>query len=227
MIVDGLITIGSPLWATRLGTHHGNLHSDFPYDRVRTWVNFYSGQERVALRPISGRFPDALDICLNRLSSHAAEAYCAHSAVARCVGEIVFGDKDEPEVSLDEDTANSRPSLPARKVDRAWHVPLLSFGYATELTSACRNDSVKLKGRLIAAPAILAERALASYASSAARSTSSSQITAQDLRLHSTRLVARASGKTMTWFPSSSTYTRLPRLIPSTSKCLIRRGESG
>lgn len=95
-----------------------------------------------------------------------------------------------PETALDDESADGGASLPARKVDRAWHVPLLSFGYATEFTSTCRNDLVKLKGRLIAARAILAERALASYASSAAPSTSSSRITPQDLRLHSTKLIA-------------------------------------
>ncbi len=91
--VELFLTIGSPLGMelfSRQLRYEGR--EKFPYDKVELWANAYGVQDPVTMgRGISSIYPPALDLRLPSGVGHDAHHYLGHLAIAKLIGEVVFG----------------------------------------------------------------------------------------------------------------------------------------
>jgi hypothetical protein len=87
------LTIGSPLGMDIFAKHvkpEGTTH--FPYERVDLWANAYGTRDQITrARGIASTYPFALDLRLHPYVTHSAADYMGHPAVARLVGDALFG----------------------------------------------------------------------------------------------------------------------------------------
>jgi pimeloyl-ACP methyl ester carboxylesterase len=91
--VPVFLTVGSPLGMDLFVKHvkmEGTTH--FPVERVDLWANAYGTRDQITrARGIASTYPFALDLRLQPYVTHSAADYMGHPAVARLVGDAVFG----------------------------------------------------------------------------------------------------------------------------------------
>jgi hypothetical protein len=149
LTVDLLLTIGSPLAIKRLGDP--GFDAEFPYDRVRGWINLYDPGDIVTVGcGVGRRFPTACDITVETGQSHNAAAYLSNPAAAAVIGHHSFGAK-----------AAIRPASLQRRLHPAWQPLLLSFAYSNQLSSCAESQEWLFKARVDTARALLARRTVA------------------------------------------------------------------
>ncbi len=152
LVVDLLVTIGSPMGVPSLRARHDGLDDPdrFPAQRVRAWVNFYDAGDVVTVgRGASSFFAAALDAPVHIDSSHSLVGYLSHPALAAAVGLALFGPRQE----------DSAANVPARALDQRWNPLLLQFAYSQELVSSCDTGKWGFRRELDTARRVLAERA--------------------------------------------------------------------
>jgi hypothetical protein len=148
--VDLFLTVGSPLAFSRYRQRCGKVFDDFPYGKVRRWVNLYSPRDPVpAGRGISGAVSEAIDVCTRVDGDHDLEAYMSHPAAAAAIGPVVFGAP-----KLDAGASNT----PARRVHQSWYPILLSTAYTFQIVEAWDSDKWREFLRFKAARAEFARR---------------------------------------------------------------------
>jgi hypothetical protein len=99
LTISVLLTIGSPLGAISAFRDNHDL-SDFPYDRVRAWVNVFEPRDVVTGgKGVASHYPTARDFPVllpdgaipHLIAEHGAEYYCTHPAVAAAITGALHG----------------------------------------------------------------------------------------------------------------------------------------
>ena len=99
LTVSVLLTIGSPLGAISAFRDNHDL-SDFPYDRVRAWVNVFDPRDVVTGgKGVAPHYPTARDfpvllpdkVVAHLIAEHGAEYYCTHPAAAAAITGALHG----------------------------------------------------------------------------------------------------------------------------------------
>lgn len=158
--IDLFITIGSPLRFARYHRHLAPLASDFPYDRVRRWLNVYSPSDAITGgRGLGAAFPQALDLCAT--GDHSVEAYMSHPGVASAVGHVVFGHSGSEVEFFAE--------VPARPMHRSWYPLLLGSAFSLQLSKLFDTKESLAKQRLDVAREEVARRAVRDIQAAAQR----------------------------------------------------------
>lgn len=128
--VEALITIGSPLGAIKEFRSNHDL-KEFPYDRVRAWVNVFEPRDVVtAGRGVASHFPQAIDVPVTLpdwflpglTGEHGANFYCVHP----CVASAIVGALN----CLAVETTEPLPQLRIAGLE----LPLLQALYSRELS---------------------------------------------------------------------------------------------
>lgn len=156
-----LVTIGSPLGTLPTMREHSFSADEFPYDRVRSWVNVYDPRDFVTGgRGVAPHFPAALDAPVRTpnlytalLNEHGASAYASQPVVTHAILEAMLGGvlvKTEPaplakrilgmEIPLLKALYSQqlRVSLDADKRDRKRALDLARDAYADQFASASK-----------------------------------------------------------------------------------------
>lgn len=151
MLVDQLITIGSPLPLDQFWKFIDLIGDSFPFDRLRSWVNVFDSLDPVSAgRGIGGRHADAIDAdvhfgSLARLvSNHAAEYYLGLPLVAELVGSTLYDSPTRPK-------STENDPVPARVLGEDWNLYLLSSAYAFQVSATCRGSAPRWRRRFNAA----------------------------------------------------------------------------
>ncbi|HVC94942.1 MAG TPA: hypothetical protein VND64_14700 [Pirellulales bacterium] len=102
LTVHGLVTIGSPAGHVAMHGKHERLLKEFPYSRVKSWVNLWSVLDPVPLgKGAAHLFPAALDMRIKmQMGEHRGEAYLRNPVVATAIGEALFGSRSRELVQL-------------------------------------------------------------------------------------------------------------------------------
>lgn len=142
LVVDALITVASPLGfvqGLRARSKHLASVRDFPYERVRMWVNLYSPLDAVTGgRGIAREYPNALDVMVHTgqsglLGRHGLDAHMFTQPLGKAVGAGLWGQpRPEPD-----------GSLPAERYGPHWIPILAAFGYAQTLDAALEGKDPK------------------------------------------------------------------------------------
>lgn len=170
LVVDRLITIGSPLsmgglWPFVRTKEH------FPHDRVRSWVNVFDSRDPVTGgQGVARLYPEALDVDVHvgswgrLVGNHATETYLSLPLVGALVGDALY------------DGRAGRPStgdVPDRRRGAAWNPFLLAAAYARQLSVTCDPGKHRWRRRFDAARQVSVARLLESVADHAAELDSS------------------------------------------------------
>lgn len=131
--VRGLVTVASPLRWSQLRKWSKDLAcvEDFPFRRVRQWVNVFEPRDVVAFhRGIASNYPVALDIDISTgplpVKNHKVGLYVAHPVVAYAVGSALWGSGLPAVVEK---------NLPDRRLDPSFGNLLMKFAYAENLNT--------------------------------------------------------------------------------------------
>ncbi|QCC77628.1 hypothetical protein [Nocardioides daphniae] len=146
--VRALVTLGSPL-ASDMWKRLRSLATDFPYDRVDAWINVFDPRDAVTYgRGVAARFPMAVDVSVD-IRSHSVRAYASHPAVGALLGHQLYGQRD------------AHADLPpARQLGEGWHLQLLGFAYAEQLSRTCQAKKFSWRKRFDTARRISATRVI-------------------------------------------------------------------
>lgn len=133
VVIDQLITLGSPLPLKGFWPFLQLSGSDFPFGRVTSWTNVFDSRDFVSSgRGIGTIYEEALDVDVHvgamasLLSNHAASTYLSLPVVGALVGDSLFGPVSEPATQA-----------PARRRGSAWDLYLLAAAYATQISITC------------------------------------------------------------------------------------------
>ena len=159
--VRSLVTVASPLRWSQLRKWSKELAGieDFPFRRVRQWVNVFEPRDVVAFHGgIASHYPMALDIDVSTgpvpVKNHDVGLYVAHPVVAYAVGSALWG-AGLP--ALKED------NLPDLRLDTSFRYPLLKFAYAENLNTVI-PDKEALRRRALRLARELKSREAAQWA---------------------------------------------------------------
>jgi hypothetical protein len=138
LTVCGVVTVGSPLALNVLRKETVGLEAEFPYDRVRAWINLYDRRDESTIGGgIATGIRQALDVEVDNGTSHDVFGYMSQPATAEAIGSLLFGDSAQP-------SADAEPLMVLIPM-------LLLIAYSSELSRTCRTKESDLKGRLDAA----------------------------------------------------------------------------
>jgi len=153
LTVDLLLTVASPLAINKFGD--GHLKDEFPYDRVRAWVNLYDPSDPVTLgHGAAQRYPDALDLQVG-CNTHDIAGYASHPGFAAAVGHATFGP-----ARTGDGKAVARRTVVGKNFDQAWYPTLLQNAYCTSVSTTFAQDQWRGKMRFDEAHKIAASRVL-------------------------------------------------------------------
>jgi pimeloyl-ACP methyl ester carboxylesterase len=154
LIVDLVVTVGSPLQFDRYRKHLPPLTTDFPYGRVRGWLNVYaSGDLVTGGRGISGSIPQAFDVSAHLNGAHDLRAYMSHASVASAIGNVAFAVRDQQ--------PTKRSGEVARALHESWRPLLLGTTFSHQLSQLLPSKEWESHLRLEAARKEVALRAVA------------------------------------------------------------------
>lgn len=144
--VRGLVTVASPLRWSQLRKWSKDLAGveDFPFRRVRQWVNVFEPRDVVAFhRGITSYYPVALDIDISTgplpVKNHKVGLYAAHPVVAYAVGSALWGS------GLPAVVENN---LPDRRLDPSFGNLLMKFAYAENLNTVIPSKEAERRRSL-------------------------------------------------------------------------------
>lgn len=146
--VSALVTLGSPL-ASEMWKHTRPLADAFPYDRVGTWINVYDPRDPITFgRGVGARFPMAVDLAID-IRSHSVRGYAAHPAVGTVLGRLLYGER-----------VTAGEHAPVRELSPGWHLHLLGFAYAEQVSRTCQPKRFEWRRRFDTARRVAAARLL-------------------------------------------------------------------
>lgn len=144
--VRSLVTVASPLRWSQLRKWSKDLAGveDFPFRRVRQWVNVFEPRDVVAFHGgIASYYPMALDIDISTgplpVKYHEVGLYAAHPVVAYAVGSALWGSGLPALVEK---------NLPDRRLDPGFRYPLLKFAYAENLNTVIPDKEAERRRAL-------------------------------------------------------------------------------
>lgn len=196
VVVDQLITIGSPLPLHRFWPFVDLAGDEFPFDRIRSWVNVFDSLDPVSVgRGIGGRCPEATDVdvhfgTLPRLvGNHAAEYYLSLPVVGSLVARALYGAD-----ATDWDGTGRDSRVPARTIAREWDLYLLSAAYALQVSATCDGKKHRWRRQFDAARRASVDKLLADADAHLDELPEAARVTptAADFLDHATGLVRRA-----------------------------------
>lgn len=151
-----LVTVASPLRWSLLRKWSKDLAGveEFPFRRVRQWVNVFEPRDVVAFHSgIASHYPMALDIDISTGplpgKNHDVGLYAAHPVVAYAVGSSLWGSGLPAAIE----------DLPDRRLDPSFRYPLLKFAYAENLNTVIPDQHGERRRRLRLARALKAREA--------------------------------------------------------------------
>jgi hypothetical protein len=156
VVVDLLVTVGSPLGFPRYRANAGLSPSSFPYRKVQRWLNVVAPLDGVcAGRGLSTALPQVIDLRADLSLSHAAAGYMSHPAVAAAIGYVAFD--GEPKLKSAD---GGRAREPARRIHASWDPVLLQAAFALQVSNSLPKGRWTEKLRLDAARREVATRAV-------------------------------------------------------------------